>query len=149
MEVKIKKLDPKAVIPVKAHPTDAGFDLTSISKTLDDKFIEYDTGLAFEIPEGFVGLVFPRSSNGKKDLLLCNGVAVIDSHYRGPVKLRFRRQLNIDRFGRGINYPEALYDVGDKVGQIMIMPYPEVTFIESDILSETDRGGGGFGSSGK
>ena len=96
MKVKIKKLHPDAVIPSYAKPGDAGMDLTAISKRVETgsdengEYIEYGTGLAIEIPEGHVGLVFPRSSVSKKDLFLANAVGVIDSGYRGEVKLRFK-----------------------------------------------------------
>ena len=81
MEIKIKKLTDNAVIPHKAHPTDAGFDLTATSCDFDIKTgtIMYGTGIAVEIPEGYVGLVFPRSSICKKDMTLTNCVGVIDS----------------------------------------------------------------------
>lgn len=79
----MKKLDPKAVIPSYAKPGDAGMDLTSTSRTVvstyEEDYIEYGTGLAVEIPEGFVGLVFPRSSVSKKDMYLANAVGVIDA----------------------------------------------------------------------
>lgn len=161
MLVNIKKLVPEAVIPTYAKPGDAGMDLiaTSINNDSDD-YIEYGTGLAIEIPEGYVGLVFPRSSNSKKDLLLCNSVGVIDSGYRGEIKLRFKRSpkyqyYTFKRFLKfiteiliePITYKE--YEVGDKVGQIMILPIPFVEFIEVDELSQTERGNGGFGSTGK
>jgi dUTP pyrophosphatase len=80
MIIKIKKLHPDAVIPKYAHATDAGLDLVAISKKVDDNGnIEYDTGLAIEIPDGHVGLIFPRSSISKIDLSLSNAVGVIDS----------------------------------------------------------------------
>ena len=71
MKIKIKKINPFAIAPTKAHATDAGFDLYATSKTYDnDNNVVYGCGLAFEIPEGYMGLVFPRSSNAKKSLLL-------------------------------------------------------------------------------
>lgn len=139
MKVRIKKLHPDAVIPVKAHPSDAGFDLTAVSVESEQEIVTYHTGLAFEIPEGYVGLVFPRSSIYKKDLLLSNCVGVIDSHYRGEVLAKFRIQFpNLFRYG-----------TGDRIAQMLILPYPEVEFEESDELSDTDRGEGGYGSTGK
>lgn len=152
MLINIKKLHPNAVIPTYAKPDDAGMDLVAVS--MDDSnehYIEYGTGIAMEIPEGYVGLVFPRSSNSKKDLQLCNAVAVIDSGYRGEIKLRFRRIWNT-RYPHGIEKTVgtilATYEVGDRVGQIMILPYPTIQFNEVDELSETERGSEGFGSSG-
>lgn len=141
MEIKIKKLCDNAVIPVKAHPTDAGMDLTATSRTYDkaNRCIEYGTGLAFEIPEGYVGLLFPRSSIYKTGLDLSNSVGVIDSGYRGEVKFKFYYETP----------GNPIYEVGDRIGQIIIMPYPEIEFVEVDELSHSDREKGGFGSSGK
>lgn len=160
MLVNIKKLVPEAIIPTYAKPGDAGMDLIAVSVNDDnDDYIEYGTGLAIEIPDGYVGLIFPRSSNSKKDLLLCNSVGVIDSGYRGEIKLRYKRiinpspeKLNIEE---NIFTPPSLYltidhyEVGDKVGQIMILPIPFVEFVEANELSKTERGDGGFGSTGK
>jgi len=153
MKVNIKKLDPRAKIPTYAKHGDAGMDLTAISMTIkyddcceDDfttkpeKYIEYDTGLAMEIPEGYVGYLFPRSSISKTDLLLANCVGVVDSGYRGPVKLRFRKSVCTAK--------PNMYEPGDRVGQIIIMPVPSFNFIEVEELTETNRGEGGFGSTG-
>ena len=94
MKIKIKKVSEKAVIPQYAKDGDAGMDLTAISKQIKhslngDHIIEYGTGLAIEIPCGYVGLIFPRSSIYKKDLRLSNAVGVIDSGYRGEIKFKF------------------------------------------------------------
>lgn len=145
MKVRFKKLDSKAVIPMKAHPTDAGFDLTAISVETDDYGnLSYGTGLAVEIPQGYVGLIFPRSSVCKKELFLTNAVGCIDSGYRGEIKAKFK-------YTNGDVLPEkgGAYGCGDKIAQFIIMPYPEVEFEEVDELSESDRGKGGFGSTGK
>ena len=148
MEVKIKKLSQDAVVPTYAKHGDAGMDLTATSKTYDDNGnVVYGTSLAFEIPHGYVGLLFPRSSNTKKDLILGNSVGVIDSGYRGEVVFKFKSQLSLTEF-RKKSYNDS-YEVGDRIGQIIIMPYPKVTFIEVDELGESERGNGGFGSSGK
>ncbi len=144
MKVKIKKLNKNAVVPTKAHATDAGFDLYCTSKEVDwdKRQIICHTGLAFEIPEGFVGLLFPRSSVSNKPLIMANSVGVIDSCYRGEVTAKF----NItDMRQSGMNH----YQVGNKVAQIIIIPYPEIEFEEADELSETDRGTGGYGSTGR
>jgi dUTP pyrophosphatase len=142
VKVQIKKLSPDAVIPTYSKDGDAGMDLTAVSKEITDDYISYKTGLSFEIPKGYVGLLFPRSSNSKKDLLLTNSVGVIDSGYRGEVELRFKPILN----GKLENI--STYNVGDRVGQIMILPYPKIQFVETDNLSESERGDSGFGSSG-
>ena len=143
MEVKIKKLHKDAVIPKYAKPGDAGMDLTAVSMKIDEYGnICYGTGLAFEIPEGYVGLVFPRSSNCKKGVILTNSVGVIDSGYRGEVSFKFKE------IALG-NFSNVAYKVGDRIGQMIIMPYPQIEFIEVDELSETDRGTKGYGSTGK
>lgn len=144
MKIKIKKLHSNAVIPKYAKPGDAGLDLTVTSKSYDDnENIVYGTGLAVEIPEGYVGLIFPRSSNSKTDLYLTNHVGVIDSGYRGEIMFKFRKSNCIKTFQEA-----RVYEVGDRVGQLIVLPYPAIEFEEVDELSSTDRGVGGFGSSG-
>lgn len=139
--VKIKKLHLDAVIPSYAKAGDAGMDLTAISREKDaNGNITYGTGLAIEIPEGFVGLIFPRSSNSKKDMYLTNHVGVIDSGYRGEIMFKFRPIPSLV----GAN----IYDVGERVGQLLILPYPGIIFDEVTELSDTERGEGGFGSTG-
>lgn len=141
MEVKFKKLVEEAVIPEYAKPGDAGMDLVATSKKWNDEMQcwIYGTGLAVEIPDGFVGLIFARSSIRKYGLILTNHVGVIDSGYRGEVMLTFRPAM-----ASGNN----MYNVGDKVGQIIIMPYPFIVPVEAEELSETERGTGGHGSTG-
>lgn len=148
MKIKIKKLHENAVIPSYAKEGDAGFDLTAVSVEEREQFIQYNTGLAFEIPEGHVGLIFPRSSVTKKDLMLKNSVGIIDSGYRGEVSFRFKGE-NFKNSSFGQFYSSNVYDVGDRVGQMMIMPVPKVEFEEVDELSNSERGEGGYGSSGK
>ena len=145
MDVKICKLSENAVIPTYAHPGDAGMDVVATSVNVTDDYIEYGTGLSFEVPEGYCMLIFPRSSNSKKDLILANSVGILDSTYRGELKLRFKKCYQPVIYGL---VAKAIYDVGDKVGQIMILPYPQINFTEVDSLSETERGDGGFGSTG-
>ena len=143
MKIKIKKLSSDAVMPTKAHPTDAGFDLVATSRNIDDYGnLVYGTGLAFEIPEGYVGFLFPRSSISKKNLILTNSVGVLDCHYRGEVTFKFK---GVD-FWSGI---PRVYDKGDRIGQLVVMPIPEIKFEFADKLSETDRGEGGYGSTGR
>ena len=144
MVVKIKKLVENAVIPKYSKPGDAGLDLTAVSKTIDENSnIVYGTGLAVEIPEGFVGLLFPRSSNSKMDLILTNSVGVIDSGYRGEIELRYKL------VGNG-STPSIVgtYNIGDRVGQLVIIPYPSIEFEEVTELSTTERNTGGYGSTG-
>ena len=138
MKVRIKKLNENAVIPSYAKDGDAGMDLVAtsiISETITD--VTYGTGLAMEIRDGFVGLVFPRSSIRKTDLILSNSVGVIDSGYRGEIQATFKRS--------GV----YKYAVGDRIAQIIIIPYPQIEFDEVDELSDSERGEGGFGSTGK
>ncbi len=154
MQVKIKKLKPNAVIPTYAKEGDAGMDLvaTEILKDTPEQ-ITYGTGIALEIPEGFVGLVFPRSSIRKTGLQLSNSVGVIDSGYRGELQATFNKIFG----GEGMYdemkvkeiQPNEYYKVGDRIAQIMIIPHPPIEFVEVDELSNTERGEGGFGSTGK
>ena len=142
MKVLFKKLNKQAVTPSYAKDGDAGLDITAISRdiviTEDYEYIEYGTGLAFEIPVGYVGLLFPRSSISKKDILLSNAVGVIDSGYRGEVSFRFKR----------LAWDSAIYNVGEKIGQLVILPYPQIQLEQAKELSETERGENGYGSSG-
>lgn len=146
MEVKIKKLNESAVIPKYSKVGDAGMDLVATSKETD-KYgnIVYGTGLAFEIPKGYVGLLFPRSSISKYDMNLTNSTGVLDSGYRGEVFFKFKCPSRFTNFDDTC----STYNVGDRIGQIIILPYPQIEFKEVDKLSETDRGEGGFGSTGK
>ena len=154
MEVKIKKLKPNAVIPSYAKIGDAGMDLvaTEVIKDTPEQ-ITYGTGIALEIPEGFVGLVFPRSSVRKTGLQLSNSVGVIDSGYRGELQATFNKVFGGDRFYDETKLTEItshdFYKVGDRIAQIMIIPYPPIEFKEVDELSDSERGEGGFGSTGK
>ena len=141
MKVKVKKLNPKAIIPKYAHPTDAGLDLTAVSYERDsNNLIVYHTGLSIEIPEGYVGLIYPRSSISKYDLELTNSVGVIDSGYRGEILFKFRETTK--------DFPN-IYIPGDRVGQLIIVPYPSIELEEADELSFSDRSDKGFGSTGK
>lgn len=182
MKVKIKKLNEKAVIPTYAHATDAGLDLTATSVKRDfakDVFI-YGTGLAVEIPEGYVGLLFPRSSNRNTEAYMTNHVGVIDSSYRGEVMVCYKNRTitniadeisdiaidlydlidknnefsncdglveNISEINR--NAIKQPYEVGDRIAQLIIIPYPHIEFEEVDELSDSDRGTNGHGSTGR
>ena len=155
LKVRIKKLHKNARIPKYAKAGDAGLDLTAVSVSFDEygNFV-YHTGLAFEIPEGFVGMLFPRSSNCKKTLALSNSVGILDSGYRGEVTFRFRphtQRVTVSgpQFDVEVDEDCVIYNVGDRIGQIIIMPYPQIEFVEVDELSETERGEGGYGSSGR
>lgn len=148
MTVKIKKLNENAVIPKYSKNGDAGMDLVATSKVYDEfENVSYGTGLAFEIPEGYVGLLFPRSSICKQDLILSNSVGVLDSGYRGEVSFKFKLLNNYYGGRNDISHYES-YNVGDRIGQIIIIPHPKIEFEEVSELSETDRNIGGFGSTG-
>lgn len=165
MKIKIKKLCDSAVIPQYAHPTDAGMDLVAVSKSIDkDGNIVYGTGISVEIPEGYVGLIFPRSSISKKDLLLTNSVGVIDSGYRGEIMAKFKNQNQypnplqafwsffVNKKPKRIKFSvfhAGEYEVGERIAQMIIMPYPHVEFEEAGELSDSDRGHGGYGSTGR
>ncbi len=151
MKVKIKKLYDDAKMPTKAHASDAGIDLYAHHHELDKNGnMVYYTGVAMEIPDGHVGLLFPRSSNAKKDLLLSNSVGVIDSGYRGEVTFKFKgsvRIANIDD-DDAEDWEPCMYKDEDRIGQLIIMPYPNIELEQTETLSDSERGTGGYGSSG-
>lgn len=160
MEVKIKKLYKDSNIPTKAHDTDAGFDLYACWKDFDDHGnILYGTGVAIDIPEGHAGLIFPRSSISRKSIYLTNAVGIIDHGYSGEIMLKFKTSYNHVRYSRWWNNLLALfkgieinkdtitttlagnsYKVGDRIGQLIIIPYPSVEFKEVDELWDSERG---------
>lgn len=140
MNIKVKLLHPNAVLPQIMRSGDAGADLTAVKVFHCDLFSEYSTGVSIAIPDGYVGFLYPRSSCSMKTQILANCVGVIDSNYRGEIKLRFKNTTS----GLG----ENSYKVGDRVGQLIIQKIPEVTFEEVETLDETNRGENGFGSSG-
>ncbi len=139
--INFKKLHPKAVIPSYAMYGDAGLDLTATEITSNTSFqVVYGTGIAVEIPLGYVGLIFPRSSIRRYELDLSNSVGVIDSGYRGEIQFTFNKLNGLD---------SMKYAPGDRIGQLVILPYPTIVPAEVDELSSTHRGEGGFGSTGK
>ena len=138
MKVNIKKLHPDAVIPKYATLGDAGLDLTAVDVVADGSTLTYKTGLAVEIPSWHVGLLFPRSSVYKTGQSLTNCVGVIDSGYRGEIMLKF----TLSPYAKE-------YEIGDRVGQLIIMPYPRIDFVEVEELIPSDRGEGGYGSTGR
>lgn len=139
MIVKFKKLNKDAKAPFKKNVGDAGFDLTAVRTSFDAHGnLVCHTGLAVEIPEGYVGLVFPRSSCSSMNIIMANCVGVIDSGYRGEITAKFKL-LSMD----------GIYKPGERCCQIIIIPYPKIDFAETDELSSSDRGIGGYGSTGK
>ena len=140
MQVRIKKLDPDAVIPQYATAGAACFDLTSVGEPqahpADMHAKVFGTGLAFEIPQDHVMLVFSRSGHGfGAGIRLSNAVGVIDAHYRGEVKVSLRTDAQT-RIKPG------------RIAQAMILPVQQVSFLEADELDSTERGTGGLGSTG-
>lgn len=132
--MRIKKLNSMAKMPLRAINTDAGIDLYATSISIEGDIVTYGVGLAFEIPENHFGLLTNRSSVYKKDLQINTGI--IDSGYRGEVKVKFRK------FGNNI------YDLGERVAQLVVIPYTKVDLEFSDNLSNTERDNKGFGHSG-
>ena len=141
MKVKIKKLSSIAKIPSYAKYGDAGMDFmaTRIIEETEDQ-VTYGTDLAIEIPEGYVGLIFPRSSIRKYKLSLANCIGVIDAGYRGELMAVFNKRdgLHSVKYNVGVK--------GDNIFQMIIMPFPKIELEEVKVLTETERGDGGFGS---
>ncbi len=139
MKVKIKQLRENAVVPEYATPGSACFDLVSTHNGVVNPDCIFDTGLAFAIPEKHVMLVFSRSGHGFKDgVRLANCVGVIDSDYRGELKIKLLTDHN-----------KKLFSVGDRIAQALILPYEQAEFLLVKELDDTERGAGGFGSSGQ
>lgn len=170
MNIKIKKLDPKAVIPKKAHDIDSGYDFTATSVKFEDGKYIYGTGIAVSIPVGYTGFLFMRSSVRKTPLILANAVGVIDPGYHGEVMFTFRpiefpaptlKQVTF----RPIEFPEPTfnqvinlldysnlkllpYSVGDRIGQLIIVKTEDIQWEEVDSFEDSDRGDKGHGSTG-
>ncbi len=142
-ELKFKRLDAKAQAPRKAHPADAGYDLTCTMVECDanSNIVTYHTGLSFEIPNGYVGLLFARSSIYKTGQSVCNSVGVIDSNFRGEVMLK--TYLADNEVNNRIVYKE-----GERCCQLVILKLPEFKIVEAAELSKSDRGTQGYGSTG-
>lgn len=142
--VNIKKLNDSAVIPTRGSEYAAGYDLYAYIPKQPQTIPAgqtrlIGTGLAMEIPEGYVGLVYARSGMAiKRGLRPANCVGVIDSDYRGEIIVALRNDSN----------DEQVINEGERIAQLVIMPYLSVEFCEVDALNETDRGTGGFGSTG-
>lgn len=144
MRIKFAKTHPNAVIPTHAKSGDAGADMVAVEykyvTDTDSPYHEYNLGIAAEIPEGFVGLLFPRSSNTKKDLQLGNTVGVVDSGFRGTITARFKATRDNPK----------IYSVGDRVCQLVIVPCLDIEAVEvsQEELTTTERGSGAYGSTG-
>lgn len=142
MQLKVKRLDKDMPMPLYAKPGDAGFDLRSTSdvEIAPQGTVMVGTGLAVEIPEGYVGLVFPRSGLASHSgVNLVNNVGVVDSGYRGEVMLPlYNAGHDLVTVARGV-----------RCAQMIVMPFAQCEFEEAEELSDTERGDGGFGSSGR
>lgn len=193
MNIKVKILDNNAKLPVYSTPGSACMDVTCtfIEYMKDIDTYIFHTGLAFEIPENYVMLIFPRSSNRKTDCYMPNSVGVLDSDYRGELMILFKERngyfvenasrvfnellqtvndnivvnledemidyyhkMDTHNFNSKIitednNIKPTPYQIGDKIAQIMIIPYPKVKFEVVNKLSASERGEGGFGSTGR
>ena len=140
----IKKLDPKATVPTYGSAAAAGADLYACEGgevTIgagETKLIH--TGIAMAIPEGLVGLIYARSGlASKRGLAPANKVGVVDADYRGELMVALHNHTE----------SAALVEGGERIAQLCIVPFLKAEFEEADELTETDRGGGGFGSTGK
>lgn len=146
LPVKFKKLHPDVKTPISATDGACGWDLYAYGneELLFPQYmatpIKYHTGLSVEIPKGYVGLLLSRSSIYRTGKILANGVGVIDSDFRGEICFIFQpAQYHGDK----------TYKHDDRIGQLVIIPCPDVELVEVEELSETERGSGGFGSTGK
>lgn len=167
LRVLVKLGEKFSFLPKRGKSGDAGYDLTAssvVKETIDE--IWYSCNISTAIPKDHVGLVFPRSSLSKYDLILCNHVPVFDSGYRGDYQLRFRkihRALHIASISvcminsiinkkqckiKDIPLKHKVYEVGDRIAQLIILPYPEVEYVPVEELPDSERGKGGFGSTG-
>jgi dUTP pyrophosphatase len=142
-EIRVKRLHPDAVLPERRHAGDAGFDLVSVEAvTLDPAGgrATVATGIAVEIPDGWTGLVCPRSGlAAKHGIGVVNGPGVVDAGYRGEVKVIL---VNSDP------YDEFEIQPGDRIAQLVVTPVLTVPVVEVDELSSADRSSAGFGSTG-
>jgi len=141
--LRVQRLDKQLPLPEYAYPGDAGLDLSSAEhlEIAPGERALIATGLALAIPEGFAGFVQPRSGLAlKQGLTIVNTPGLIDSHYRGEIKII---ALNTDRQN------SIIIERGQRIAQLVILAVPPVTIVECDALDETERNSGGFGSSGR
>lgn len=144
MTLKIKRLTDNAVMPIRAHESDAGIDLTctTITQELNEAgqlILVYHSGIAVQIPDGYVGLLFPRSSISKKSITATNSVGVIDAGYRGEVMFKMRSTTDV---------VPAIYKPGERFAQLVIVPIAQYEIEEASELDPSDRGESGYGSTG-
>ena len=135
-------LHENAKLPSRGSEYAAGLDLYAAESTwLPGPVLEYNTGVAVAIPSGYVGLLIPRSSVSNTSLRMANSVGVIDSDYRGAIKVRYDYVY--------MEGSEPNYDVGEKVAQLVIVPFLTMNPVQVNALEMTDRGANGFGSTGR
>ena len=143
MEIKYKKLNELAKVPTRGSDSAAGYDLYAAT---EEKIIIYphstlmiSTGLSLELPDGYFGAIFARSGlASKQGLRPANCVGVVDSDYRGEVKVALHNDTGLVQS----------FEAGDRIAQLVLLPYVEMTFVETEELTETERGEDGFGSTG-
>lgn len=163
--VKFKRLHKDAKVPTYITEDSAGLDITAISMEYDAKnrCMIYHTGLAVQLPKGYVGLLFPKSGIYKTTLNLRNCVGILDGDYTGEVKAYFKDDIEygsrfllklriwFNRLLKKLNIPQPLrskirrYEIGDKVIQMIVLPFPKVNFLKVEELDKTERGTKGFG----
>ncbi len=148
IEIKVKKLNPDAKLPTQAHDTDVGWDLYAMdcgdmycNDTGEVMYIQYDTGIAIEPPDGYHIEIYPRSSVTNKCLMLKNSVGIIDPSYRNSIKVRFHSTNGASERNH--------YKTDDKIAQMIVRLTIPASLLVVDELSNTERGLGGFGSSDK
>ena len=160
MTIKVKKLDPEAVLPKSANPADAGYDLVALDDGVvaKDGYIQYRTGIAIAPPEGYHTEIFPRSSISKYDLALANSIGLVDNGYRGEILVRFKPTIIMLDYRKDpakivrcyLNRLEddelRIYKKGDRIAQLVVRKTENATFEWSEDLDQTVRGTGGFGS---
>jgi dUTP pyrophosphatase len=142
VNLRVRRLDPRAVLPARAYEGDAGLDLHALEPIVlgPGERASIPTGIAVEIPEGCAGLVLPRSGlAARHGIALVNAPGLIDSGYRGEIRVLL---LNTDRA-----HPHDLAP-GDRIAQLLVIRHEMATAIEVDELTGSERGTGGFGSSG-
>jgi dUTP pyrophosphatase len=140
--LRVRRLDPRAALPVRAHPGDAGLDLHALDdgRLAPGERALVPTGVAVEIPHGQAGLVLPRSGTAvRHGIALVNAPGLIDAGYRGELRVLL---LNTDR-------SEAFtWSAGDRIAQLVLVEVGLAEVVEVDALADSQRGAGGFGSSG-
>lgn len=144
MNIKYKKLSSNSVTPSYATSGDAGLDMTSTRIVKSNLFsVWYNTDIAIEIPKGHFGLIAPRSSiSNDGTLMMSNSIGILDSGFRGGIQIRFNRTL------KGI-FTRKQYNIGDKICQLIIVPFKTAVLEPALFLSKSDRGEGGYGSTDK